>query len=895
MSLSNRDIENLKTRLNKNKSLSVTSKTNLNGFIENTKNAFDRTAYNTRMRNLKIRDASLGNRKRSQGNLNSAMENSNGSVSRGSVNPRNRGLNSPTGVLSAVSGASNTSNNENTASTKKNLERTAKRRKNNSQPRPPIVTAAQAAGSKQKANYEKLRIKRNSLPRGLYNIFSNTRLQNAVNQGRYQNMNNQIKSKIKLANNHEKRIKNQLNKIPNGIFRRNVQSKINNVIGNNNKTKALLQQINTKAAKVAKAAAATQAAKNANANAARARANAIAARARYNAIAAATQAAKNAKAANANANAAKNASANAVRARANANANARVNANISNLKNIGDVVNLMLSKDQLIEIARNLKVSSPAKLKVPKLKETILKHNNKNELIKEVNNQLVGDAESKKITEKVNSYTSGVINTNRKFPEYTASLVILYIKDLSKAARTKVITTGFNLLQLMNGINSRTISNNNIKKEEQITNKEFTDLVFIMWLDGVHDNYITKSLNEWFNETTLFLDTQKALIVEGWNTPFIQSIKSLNLTKDNKNILTSSLSHFSSAWEKNIKTYLTEKYKNDAIRISTSLAQQVTSSIPQNINIGVDQEYTDNNENSITRFIQNHTRATNSKTDVNTLITYGQAFDPGRSMVSGGVHEDIEKLTLDSKLNNKFISKKKYYLCDMKIDLKVGETSVFKLQVQKDSSNNVNTLFNNKKILTGISARQAKNANGDIIAVSKYFGDALQYYSLAVMDNWTTSEKTERFFFGSGDSMALLGYDRVCEILKKSIRMVTDFPTAYGPKIHVVGMNGTVRNTPQPAYSTATRTGRKNNNKNGGVTSGSRANANAMARVKAEVEAKAKAKAKRQERELKGLGVSPNQGPRVKDKRNRIKISVSYKWMLYSHMADSIHHIWDTR
>jgi hypothetical protein len=60
---------------------------------------------------------------------------------------------------------------------------------------------------------------------------------------------------------------------------------------------------------------------------------------------------------------------------------------------------------------------------------------------------------------------------------------------------------------------------------------------------------------------------------------------------------------------------------------------------------------------------------------------------------------------------------------------------VFKLQVQKDSSNNVNTLFNNKKILTGISARQAKNANGDIIAVSKYFGDALQYYSLAVMDN----------------------------------------------------------------------------------------------------------------------------------------------------------------
>jgi len=858
MSLSNRDIENLKARLERNSNLSPKSKTNLNAFINNKKNAFDRSTfmqqYNAKMRNLRNRDASLGinsKRKRSRGNLNSAMENSNGSVSGGSVNPGKRGRNSPRGPLSAVSGASNTSNEENNASTNENsienlmaiarqvgqraaennLKRNAKRRKSNSQPQPPppLVTAATAAAraakaaanrakananaraaankakananaraaankakanankaaanAKAKENYNKLRIKRNSLPRGLYNIFSNTILQNAVKQGRYQNMNTQINSKIKLANNNERRIKIQLNKIPNGNFRRNVQSKINNVRGNNSKTTALLQQINTEQKKInANAKAKAKAVRNrANANAARARANANAAK----------------------------------------NANARVNVKINNLANIRDVVTLMLSKDQLIEIAKNLKVSYTKSSTVPKLKDTILKHNNKNDLIKEVNNQLVGDAESKKIAEKVNSYISGIPNNNRTRPEYTASLVILYIKDLSKAARTNVIKNGRNLLQFMNGINSRTISNNNIKKEEKITNEEFTDLVFIMWLDGVHDKYITKTLDTWFNETTLFSDTQKELVVKGWDTPFIRIINSLKLPKNGApNILKSSLENFSSGWEKDVKTYLTEKYKNDAIPISTSLAQQVTTSIPQNINIGVDQEYTDNNENSITRFIQNHTRATNSKTDVNTLITYGQAFDPGRSMVSGGVHEDIEKLTLDKLLNNKFISKKKYYLCDMKIDLKVGETSVFKLQVQKDSSNNVNTLFNNKKILTGISARQAKNANGDIIAVSKYFGDALQYYSLAVMDNRTRtkSPKTERFFFGSGDSMALLGYDRVCEILKKSVRMVIDFPEKYGPKIHVVGMNGTVRNTPQPAYSTMTGAGVKNNIKNNAIS-----------------------------------------------------------------------------
>ena len=896
MSLSNRDIENLKTRLNRNSNLSPSSKTNLNRFIENTKNAFDRTAYNTRMRNLKIRDASLGN-------LNSAMENSNGSVSRGSVNPRKRGLNSPTGVLSAVSGASSISNNENTASTKKNLERTAKRQKNNSQPRPPPVTVAQAAGSKQKANYEKLRIKRNSLPRGLYNIFSNTRLQNAVNQGRYQNMNNQIISKIKLANNNERRIKNQLSKISNGNFKRNVQSKINNVIGNNNKTNALLQQINTKAAKVARAAAATQAAKNANANAARARANAIAARARYNAIAAATQAAKNAKAAkaakaanvnaNANANAAKNASANA-----NTRVNAKINnnKNIINLINLRDILEFKLTKTQLIEIAKSVG-KNPKNKDIPKLANMIMA-NNKN--IEKVKKQLNRDTEFTQITKKVNQYISSIPNNNRIRPEYTASLVSLFIKDLPLAVRTKILSDNHSKLpEIMKGINQRCIPSTPINIEKNISSEEFTDLVFIMWLDGVHDKYITKTLDTWFNETTLFSDTQKELVVEGWDTPFIRIINSLELTKARgPKILTSSLKNFPAQWEKKIKKYLSEtKYKNSATnyKFQTRIPKRVSTPNPQNINIAIDQEYDDSNEQSITRFIKNHTRANNSTTDVNTLITYGQAFDPGRSMVGGGVHEDIEMLTQNQIPKNYISDTKKYYLCDLNINLVVDNIPVYKIRLKKDKSNNVNMSFNSKKIFGGVTAAQAKSAKGDIIPVSKYFGDALQYFYIAAMNDVqrTESPKTERFFFGSGDSVALLGYDRVCKILNNSVRMVIDFPSKNDPEIHVIGLDATITNRPQPAASAMTGTGQKNNN-SGEVISGSRANANARARANANARARANAnararananananarararaaknaaaKAKRQERELKQLGVSPTQGPRTRARSN---------------------------
>ena len=767
MSLSNQDIENLRKRLNNNQNLSIPSKANLNAFINNKKSAFDRSAfmqlYNARMRNLRSKEPSLGKRKRSSGNLNSAMENNTRTVSGGSVNPNKNGRMSPRGVLSGVSGASNTSNNENNISSGPN---TKKVRLNI-----PLMTAAMGA---QRA--------------------------------------------IAAANNARRKA------VANAELLMNVSRKAAAEKAVANKAVA-----NAKAKATAKATAIRAVANKVNANArAKVAANKVNANARAKVAANKVNANVRAKVAankvNANARAKVNVNVRAKVAANKVNANARATPMLTNWTTLQDVVDLILSKKQFIEIAKNLKISYKSKDSVEILKTLIMNYENKDDLKVEINKQVVGGKESKKIVETVNSYISGISNTKSVTrPNYTASLVILYIKDLSLSARNNVITNGFNLRQIMNGINSRTIKSNNINFEKNITREQFTDLVFIMWLDGVHDKYITKSLDNWFDETTLFTDKQKELVVKGWKTNFIDIIDSLNLPKKGKNILKSSLINYTDGWEKKIKTYLTDKYENSATSINTSLAQQVTSSIPQNINIAIDQEYTDNNENSISRFIRDHKRAQNSKTDVNTLITYGQAFDPGRSMVSGGVHQDIEMLTLgQNRLSNNFIPKKKtYYLCDMNIYLKVDNTSVFKLQVNKDQRNNVGVSFNDKKILTGISGGKAGKSTGDIIAVSKYFGDALQYYSLAIMDDVkrNSSQKTERFFFGSGDSMALLGYDRVCDIFGKSTRMVTDFPSSFGPKIHVVGMNANVRNRPQPSASMMTGTGPSNNKGGNEVTS----------------------------------------------------------------------------
>jgi hypothetical protein len=418
------------------------------------------------------------------------------------------------------------SNNENG-----NLERTAKRRKNNSQPQPPFVTAAQAVGRKQKENYNKLRIKRNSLPRGLYNIFSNTRLQNAVNQGRYQNMNNQINSKIKLANNHEKRIKNQLNKIPNGIFRRNTTFKINNVIGNNSKTNALLQQINTeqkkinanakaKAAENAKKAAANKAAENAK-KAVRNRVAPVNLRAKKKAAAAA-QATENAKAKaenqeknrkkaqntinkaitnkrqrNANElNMLRKSKAAANKAAANARATTPANSvrnSITNIGNGGKSIENNASSPVIIAANRNGKTKKNAiLLEIIKMsRRTInMAKNNRNGFLK-----LMPTVNNANSILEYHTYTWALLYdliSTIDSTKFTAlQITPKTLKDIHKKLIVKnTYTTG----RSTGGMGNRQ------ERVFNFTDEEVVEFLFLIWLDGNHDKYINESFKDWLDD-----------------------------------------------------------------------------------------------------------------------------------------------------------------------------------------------------------------------------------------------------------------------------------------------------------------------------------------------------------------------------------------------------------
>ena len=356
---------------------------------------------------------------------------------------------------------------------------------------PQFVTAAQLAQRKQKENFNNLRTKRNSLPRGLFSLFSNTNLQRAVSRGRYQNMNAQLNSKLKLANNHERRIKNQLRTLPNGNFRKNVSNKINNVIGNNTKTNALLKQITNEKNRLNAAAKA-----KANANA-RAKATIVNLKQKKKAAAKANANAR----AKANANAKAKAKANA-NAKAKANANARAKAatpvnsvrnSVTNIGNGGNSIENNASSPVIIAANRNGKTKKKAiLLEIIKMsRRTVnMAKNNRNGFLKLM--PMVNNANS--ILE-YHTYTWALLYdliSTIDGTKFTAlQITPKTLKDIHKKLIVKnTYTTG----RSTGGMGNR---------QEQVfnfTDEEVVEFLFLIWLDGNHDAYIRESFKDWLDD-----------------------------------------------------------------------------------------------------------------------------------------------------------------------------------------------------------------------------------------------------------------------------------------------------------------------------------------------------------------------------------------------------------
>ena len=792
MSLSNQDANQLRARLNRIRNLSPQSKTSLKNFISK-KNAFDRATfmqqYNAKLRSFRARDASF--------NLNSAMENSTGSVSSsGSVNPGKRGRNSPRGPLSAASGASYTSNEENVSSRpmnngyrgfsnsnsnsnkEHNRERTTKKRRNNS----PIVTAVQAAANnaaRNKVSPMNLKAKRKAAAAAAQ----------AANAAR---------ARARNVANRKRRITNLLITLPNGNFKTNATKKINNVIGNNTKTTALLQQIKNEKNRL-------NAANKAAANAARAKANA-----------------------------------NAARAKAATPANS-VRNSVTNIGNGGNSIENNASSPVIIAANRNGKTKKNAiLLEIIKMsRRTVnMAKNNRNGFLK-----LMPTVNNANSILEYHTYTWALLYdliSTIDGTKFTAlQITPKTLKDIHKKLIVKnTYTTG----RSTGGMGNR---------QEQVfnfTDEEVVEFLFLIWLDGNHDAYIRESFKDWLddkNSNAVYFTNRHRELAKKFVNEFpdprkyinnVPKFSRTNAKKEREEFITQAL--------RNVKGYETirkicietksvwffiHNYNGDPERKNTKLQTSVKmgfgtfssgtpskTSLANNfetiLKMGIekildikqsDYIYTGTWEiNKLKQGNMIHEVSLDqesgdkilSKTITNTpkfrpYITTAGLIDPGKHMLDSGAGSTDRLLLLNAMKtkNMNFLDNLQchYHVGPVKFVIRNGGLNFLKVDlsirtggppIKKEGSMPTLDFFQLKINETNqqsgeiIQGGIKKNATNPSSKMGKFMGDALQYMTVSVQNTYRKKPR----FFASGDGSACFMNAYFCHKLNIPLRLIID-------------------------------------------------------------------------------------------------------------------------
>tara|TARA_Y100000389_G_scaffold204764_2_gene259465 strand:- start:3447 stop:4910 length:1464 start_codon:yes stop_codon:yes gene_type:complete len=362
---------------------------------------------------------------------------------------------------------------------------------------------------------------------------------------------------------------------------------------------------------------------------------------------------------------------------------------------------------------------------------------------------------------------------------------------------------------------------------QNINLSQYCDLLLLIWLDGIHDNYVKDGFLKWHSIQIQHRIFPESITIDRSNINYDTCLGGLlnflengdvsqqNLRKKIIESITTNkkIETFTQGWEKHVKLFLLYKYNNNITG-----GQGIDKiNVPKNkgLLIAVDQQYNAQQEKPITGLIDGK--------GVLGLITIGQILDPGVTMLPKLVTTELQAIARASmRPTSVYNSRSKFALFGYKHVFKVDNTPVFKLDLSDIDGDTVK--FNNNELPIRTTAarvsKPSKNA-AELNKITKYFGDALQYILFTQLTKAPVSSKnTDRFMFlGSGDSMMLLGYKIFCDIEGVRPNMIIDSSGSHKKNIQCVNLPPNFNlgiNTPTMVSSAMTM---QNNNNNNGITS----------------------------------------------------------------------------
>tara|TARA_R110000851_G_scaffold139365_1_gene276300 strand:+ start:1324 stop:3549 length:2226 start_codon:yes stop_codon:yes gene_type:complete len=424
-------------------------------------------------------------------------------------------------------------------------------------------------------------------------------------------------------------------------------------------------------------------------------------------------------------------------------------------------------------------------------------------------------------------------NVNTKGGSWEAQMYNILLSKISKQYKSNVNNKREEIIEEIKKINIRRSRNDIItNKNKNISKKQYIDILLLVWLDGIHDGYVTTGFSAWYDIQVnhgIFpkytFEITKLEGVLGGLLTYLRDHKDAAKQRLYTKIAGSfktQLVNFGAGWEKNVKEFLIDTYTTSGdISSGNFIDDIVPSDKNEGLLLAVDQQYSSNQERTLTRLINGE--------NVVGLITFGQALDPGSTMLPGlltdelqsamgtgqGIMEDLDPRYATSNALVQpvtFKGQSKYALFGYKHVLKIDGKSVFDIELSNKDTSVPKLEFNGKELYLTQSAGKAKKASNDdqVGKISKYFGDALQYILFTHLAKQPTlpskNRGTTRFMFlGSGDSMALLGYKIFCDIENINPQMIIDGSGSNYPGIHCVHLppNFKLRTKPRQGTSRA--------------------------------------------------------------------------------------------
>jgi hypothetical protein len=620
----------------------------------------------------------------------------------------------------------------------------------------------------------------------------------------------------------KQRIINLLNNIPSGNFKKNVNNEINNAIGNNNKTNALLQKIKNEKNRINAANKATivNLRQKKKAAAAKAAANKAAANKAVINKAIAEKRQRNANELNMLRKEAAKAKAEAAANRAAMIANLK--QKIKNEKNRINRINAAAKAKAEAEAAAQAEVNNrmSGRTSCPtNIRPLIQKLNNykntasspkilgtRDKILLEILALTKENADNRNNAEgkKHRAYVFALL-----YDMFSVGLPKTFFKVKMKITRNSLITLAEHLMC----VNTYSSSSNNFKAQEfTLTDMQITEFLFLMWLDGWHDEY-----NETSFET--FLRTlagsegyfQNKYITDSWN--IMKSIVPENPNKNiNQNTLISKIINkiiairpfiYDETFKELQKTAAKSKSKNKTPklkgRFETVLRDNITELLGYTMNTSnkMSQRPSINANNKHMVLLdmegseQRLSRTINNSPNLYPYLATASLIDPGRfKLAYYALTNDITHIRnwiAEEKRNEALLDfNTRYHVGPTNIIFKDSKGNIFldvnltvnlrgvaQNNIKKVNNNSFFTLkLNDKEVEIRTAAKNAKGA-GIKTKMGKFMGDALQYMTVIVQNNTRGRNRV----FASGDGNACFMYMHLCKCIGQTPRIIIDNTT----------------------------------------------------------------------------------------------------------------------